>query len=55
MTEITPQLLVCWGTLAVTVIGLLVAFYFTNRDAFPNRRRQDQLEARNPYRGPYNE
>lgn len=37
--EITVPMLICWSTLIVTVIGLLVGFYFTNIDAFPRRRR----------------
>lgn len=45
----------CWATLIVTLLGLAAAVYFTNRDAFPYRGDQDQLEGQNPVRGPFNE
>jgi hypothetical protein len=45
----------CWASLLVTVIGLLVSFYFTNRNAFPYRRDQDESEARQGIQGPSGE
>ncbi|MCG8346411.1 MAG: hypothetical protein MI924_01340 [Chloroflexales bacterium] len=35
---LTP-LLVCWASLIITVVGLVVSFYFTNITAFARRLR----------------
>jgi uncharacterized membrane protein len=35
---ITPQIL-CWASLIVTVVGLVVAFYYTNITAFAKNLR----------------
>lgn len=39
----TPML-VCWASLIVTVVGLLVGFFYTNITAFARRLRNGRRE-----------
>ena len=40
----TPML-VCWASLIITVVGLLVGFFYTNITAFARRLRNGRSEA----------
>ncbi|NJM08640.1 hypothetical protein HC891_24300 [Candidatus Gracilibacteria bacterium] len=41
---LTPAL-VCWASLILTVVGLLVGFFYTNITAFARRLRTGRREA----------